>query len=404
MKKLTLLIRPTPDDGWVGGAIYFRNLVNSITQAAREDGVDLEIVLAYEERSHLPASDRLLSADLKRVFFSDYEDIPLTSAQKEQLMAIPAGPERRPFRQMLQYGALIRETGGDLIFPLFPIGDYRLPCPILSWIPDLQHAVLPEFFSPEEIEVRDRKYGIAAKASDAVILSSEAARDDFLQRYGTPSGRLEVLRFFTLPEEAWFQGDPVAVRKRLGIPDDYLMVCNQFWAHKNHQLVIRALSALKERGIAPFVVFTGSLAENRRGGIVDGVLQGLCEAGLWDQCRVLGQLDRVDQIQLVRGARAVVQPSLFEGWSTVLEDCRTLGKRVIASDLKVHREQDLPGATYFNPASPAALADEIASVLCEPVETSLSREGATRAEAGARTLDFGRQFLRLAREIARAGQ
>lgn len=404
MKTLTILIRPTPDDGWVGGAIYFRNLVNSIIEAAREDGVDVEIVLAYEDRAHLPASDRLLPADLKRVFFSDYEDLPLTPAQKEQLVAIPAGPERRPFRQMLQYGALIRETGGDLLFPIFPIGDYRLPCPILSWIPDLQHAVLPEYFSPEEIEVRDRKYGSAAKASDAVVLSSEAAREDFLQKYGTPSGRLEVLRFFTLPEEAWFQGDPVAVRERLGIPDDYLMVCNQFWAHKNHQLVIRALSVLKERGITPFVVFTGSLAENRRGGIVDGVLQGLCEAGLWDQCRVLGQLDRVDQIQLVRGARAVVQPSLFEGWSTVLEDSRTLGKRVIASDLKVHREQDLAGAAYFDPASPAALADEIAAVLSEPFESSLFREEVSRAGAGERTLAFGRQFLHLAREIAGAGQ
>lgn len=404
MKKLTLLIRPTPDDGWVGGAIYFRNLVNSVMQAAREDGVDVEIVLAYEDRAHLPASDRLLPAELKRVFFSDYEDLPLTPAQKEQLMAIPAGPERRPFRQMLQYSALIRETGAGLIFPLFPIGDYRLPCPVLSWIPDLQHAVLPEYFTPAEIEVRDRKYGSAAKASDAVVLSSEAAREDFIEKYGRPSGRLEVLRFFTLPEEAWFEGNPVAVRGRLGIPEDYLMVCNQFWAHKNHQLVIRALAVLKERGIAPFVVFTGSLAENRRGGIVDGVLQGLCEAGLWEQCRVLGQLDRVDQIQLVRGARAVVQPSLFEGWSTVLEDCRTLGKRVIASDLKVHREQDLPGATYFDPASPEALADRIAGVLAAPVESSLSREAATRAEAEGRTLGFGRQFLRLAREIAGAGQ
>lgn len=401
---MTLLIRPTPDDGWVGGAIYFRNLVNSILEAARADGIDARIVLAYEDRAKVPAADRLLPADLPRVFFSDYEDMPLTPEQKEQLMAIPPGPERRPFRQMLQYGALIRETGADLVFPLFPIGDYRLPCPILSWIPDLQHAVLPEFFSEEEIEVRDRKYGSAAKASDVVVLSSEAAREDFIAKYGKPAGRLEVMRFFTLPEAGWFEGDPVEVRRRLGIPEDYLMVCNQFWAHKNHQAVIRALAILKDRGITPFVVFTGSLAENRRGGIVDGVLQALSKAGLWEQCRVLGQLDRVDQIQLVRGARAVVQPSLFEGWSTVLEDCRTLGKRIIASDLKVHREQDLPGATYFDPASPESLADRIAEVLATPVESSLSREAATRAEAEGRTLGFGRQFLRLAREIARAGQ
>lgn len=399
MKALTLLIRPTPDDGWVGGAIYFRNLVNSILRAAQEDACDARIVLVYEDRENLPMADGLMPAELKRVFISDYDDLPMTAVQKDQLLAIPPGNERRSFRQMIQYSALLRDSSADLVFPLFPFGDYHLPCPIVSWIPDLQHAVLPEYFRDDEIETRDRKYRSAATFSEVVVLSSGAAREDFVERYGLPAGRLEVLRFFTLPEAEWFEGDPVAVRRRFGIPDDYLMVCNQFWAHKNHKAVINALATLKERGNAPFVVFTGSLAENRRCGVVDGVLQGISEAGLWDHCRVLGQLDRHDQIQLVRGARAVVQPSLFEGWSTVLEDCRTLGKRVIASDLKVHREQDLPAATYFSPDSAEALADRIADVLAEEIVAPCKSEEENRAAADSRTLEFGRHFLGIAREI-----
>ena len=68
---------------------------------------------------------------------------------------------------------------------------------------------------------------------------------------------------------------------------------------------------------------------------------------------------RLDQIQLLRCADAVLQPSLFEGWSTVVEDARALGKRIFLSDIPVHREQNPPGAVYFDPNEPADLAAAI---------------------------------------------
>ena len=83
------------------------------------------------------------------------------------------------------------------------------------------------------------------------------------------------------------------------------------------------------------------------------------ELGIDDQVRILGLIPREDQMLLMRGASAVVQPSLFEGWNTALEEARALGKPVIASDFPVYIEQDLPGALYFRRGDPVDCAKAI---------------------------------------------
>ena len=55
----------------------------------------------------------------------------------------------------------------------------------------------------------------------------------------------------------------------------------------------------------------------------------------------------------------IVQPSLCEGWGTVLEDAKVLDKAVLLSDIPVHREQKNEKCTLFDPHDPDALADLI---------------------------------------------
>ena len=96
----------------------------------------------------------------------------------------------------------------------------------------------------------------------------------------------------------------------------------------------------------------------------------------------------------MRRSLAVIQPSLFEGWSTVLEDARALGKVVLASDIAVHREQNPPGVHFFDKGSPGALAEAIAALLpaCSAGPNSAG-EMAARAAAESAMLNYGRDFL-----------
>ena len=58
-------------------------------------------------------------------------------------------------------------------------------------------------------------------------------------------------------------------------------------------------------------------------------------------------------------AEAVIQPSLFEGWSTVVEDAKAMNQYVIASNIDVHIEQLQKNYSFFDPLNPIELADKI---------------------------------------------
>jgi len=58
-------------------------------------------------------------------------------------------------------------------------------------------------------------------------------------------------------------------------------------------------------------------------------------------------------------AVAIIQPSLFEGWSTVVEDSKALNKFIIASDIPVHREQNNGNMEFFSPNNSVQLAEII---------------------------------------------
>ena len=60
---------------------------------------------------------------------------------------------------------------------------------------------------------------------------------------------------------------------------------------------------------------------------------------LRDDIRFLGFIPREEQLMIMKGARAIIQPSFFEGWSTVVEDAKAVNSFIVLSNLEVHKEQ-----------------------------------------------------------------
>jgi glycosyltransferase involved in cell wall biosynthesis len=108
------------------------------------------------------------------------------------------------------------------------------------------------------------------------------------------------------------------------------------------------------------------MKDHRNPYLFDQLTKQIKALGINTFVHVLGMLPRLDQILLMRGARVVVQPSLYEGWSTVLEDSRALGKTVVASDFPVHLEQAIPGAIYFRSGNSQECAQAIEASLHLP--------------------------------------
>ena len=63
--------------------------------------------------------------------------------------------------------------------------------------------------------------------------------------------------------------------------------------------------------------------------------------GVSDCLRIFGLVPYDDVAAFMQHALAVINPSLFEGWSSTVEEAKSFGKKILLSDIAVHREQAL---------------------------------------------------------------
>jgi glycosyltransferase involved in cell wall biosynthesis len=199
--------------------------------------------------------------------------------------------------------------------------------------------------------------------SPVVVVSSHAARRDIETNFPESVGKLRVLHFHTVMDETWLEPDPRETAARYALPERFLFLPNQFWAHKEHQTAFEAVRRLHARGIEICLACTGTPADPGRPDHYANLEAFVAEHGLASEIRLLGRIPRNDYFQLIRAAHAVVQPSRFEGWSSTVEDARAFGKSIVLSDIDVHLEQAPERARYFPVGDADALADAMAEML-----------------------------------------
>jgi glycosyltransferase involved in cell wall biosynthesis len=143
------------------------------------------------------------------------------------------------------------------------------------------------------------------------------------------------------------------------IKKKYFIISNQFWSHKNHIVVLKAALELKKKELNFQFLFTGKFNDVNSNNSYLKIINFIKTNELQEQIIIIGFIEREKQLTLMKNSIAVIQPSLFEGWSTVIEDAKVLGKKVIASDIPIHREQISFNVDFFNPNNHLELSDVI---------------------------------------------
>jgi len=104
----------------------------------------------------------------------------------------------------------------------------------------------------------------------------------------------------------------------------------------------------------------------------------------------------------MRNCVAVLNPSRFEGWSSTVEEAKGMGKRLILSSIPVHREQNPPRASFFEPDDEHALADAMATHWTNSSDAiSAQDEQQAGQDLQRRTLAYAEGYARLALELER---
>lgn len=382
---------------WHGGQIYFDNLIALLSEPS-DDPVELVIIenerteaRAEKEKSGIPRvvlddyvnkekeNTRQLRKEAKRTRRQRkwWDRFLPRSKDRELSRSIPPRTEHPADRAA--FAAIASDFHLDFMFPLPSVASGS-GVKGAAWIPDLQHCFLPELFEKADIESRDEMFRSFSE-SGLIIFSSETSRDEFRKRYPEAAAKLEVWSFCSNPGNDLFAASPSQVVDKYRLPERFFLVANQFWKHKDHVIVVEALIRLKREGLSVPVVFTGALRDYRGTGHIDEFLQSIQRGGINDSVHLLGFLDRSEQLHLMRSALAVIQPSRFEGWSTVVEDGKALGQRLILSDLDVHREQNPSNSKYFPVGDARTLAEKMREFYENGAEQWLKSREARESQA-----------------------
>ena len=245
-----------------------------------------------------------------------------------------------------------------------------------------------------------REIGFRAQmaAGRIIMLSSEDSRRACERFYPQTVGRTRTVRFAVPPGKAPSLAEARAVAVQYGLPTRFFFMPNQFSKHKNHLLVIEALTLLRSRGQSVCVAASGKQADERHPEHFPKMRRRIEEAGLETDLRLLGLIPYSHLAALMRASLALLNPSLFEGWSTPVEEARALGVPLVLSDLDVHREQAGDSAIYFDRHSVTSLADPLQSFEPPAPEQSEALAQAARRETDARVEKFAVDFATLAQD------
>lgn len=356
---------PPSEKGWMGGVNYFVNLFKAVET---HSGGRYRCVAFVSSSCPKELKDE----------YGAYADVVSTSVL-ERLK--PAWIAKHLLRIMgLDIWRWMAKRYKIAVFShLF--NPMRPGVPTYAWIPDFQHVWLPSMFSARELRKRDWMFHSLIQACDGVVLSSESARRDCIRFAGRDSRKFHVLHFVVqrqvaLPD-AEFRTQTV---QGYSLPSRFFHVPNQLWAHKNHRVVFEAVALLKSRGVDICVVCTGGMEDARNPDHVESLQSYVRDNGLENSIRMLGLIGYKEMVAIMGESLALINPSRFEGWSTTVEESKSLGIPIVLSSIPVHVEQAPPGGQYFDPDDSATLAAILEKIWKEGAPVLPVRESSSSAD------------------------
>lgn len=247
----------------------------------------------------------------------------------------------------------------------------RLPCPrpacaLVGYVPDYQHRHLPHLFSAKELALRDAVSGRLISASDAMVMNARTAAKDMRRFAVGPLPLLYALPFAPSLNPEWLCDRPELLAA-YAITGPYFIVCNQFWVHKDHLTAMRAMAEVAKARPDVVLICTGSTTDYRDPTYFRKLEAEAVKLDLGSRLRFLGHIPKRDQIELLKHAVALVQPTLFEGGpgggSTY--EAVALGQRVLLSDIPVNQEADDGDIRFFPKGDHLSLAALMSGTLNE---------------------------------------
>jgi len=296
------------------------------------------------------------------------------------LALLPPESRRHEHRLRVQEDVFAHLDQIDLYFcPFGSLWPRPMPLPTALTFHDMQERFFPEFFTTAQLEERFFHYDWSLRMADTVITVSDFTRASCIDIVGI-SGR-KIRRIHHAPDELPPPQTPAGWDSTGW--EKFIFYPANFWAHKNHANLLRALQQLRADGLVVRCALTGTLL-----GRDEEWRAAVAAAGVGDLVRHLGRRPRAELSWLFHHARGLVFPSLFEGFGIPVVEAMHSGCPVACSGTTGLPEVAQGDALYFDPGDVRDVARAIARVW---TDDALCRDLAARGRV--RAAEFTAQKL-----------
>ncbi len=268
----------------------------------------------------------------------DVEGLPAEVVSEYAATRGTAGRIAAMARGWFAGGKLARRfTGLDAVhFPLTVTVPRVTSVPTVTTILDVQHELLPQFFSRGERAYRRVVYARSARESELVVTISRHAAAAIVEHLGVPEEKVRPIHL-GLDHDVFRPGD--------GPREGFVLYPARPWPHKNHARLFEAFGELRRRRPELELVLT-----SYEGAVPEGA-------------RSLGHVSRADLVDLYQRAAALVFPSLYEGFGQPPLEAMACGCPVACSSTASLPEVVGDAARLFDPTSTDDLVDAVEDVL-----------------------------------------
>jgi hypothetical protein len=350
MTKIKLGMIFDSPESYKGGINYFRNFTFALKQVSK----NIEILLFV--------SDKFEESSLND-FGSHFRLVKLSIFRRYSSLWFFDKIFFKIFKSSFVKHNVLKKFDIDVVFTFSPMQKSKF-FKILFWLPDLQFLHLPQFFTKSQRLSIIKLIKYMYRQSDTLILSSHTASEDLQDIVGRKLKDVKVLQFICQPSFD-FKEDLVSLnflQKKYDFKKPYFFLPNQFWKHKNHITVFEAMKINKSND---FIVICSGEPKDHRDNSRDhfNKLKNFINTNkLNDKIKILSLIPYSEVISLYKYSVAVINPSFFEGWSSVVEEAKSMHKEIILSNIKVHLEQNPELGHFFDPNNPSELSEVMLNV------------------------------------------